>query len=1077
MVITNMKRELKNFFRRIRRYKGSSAIYVCMCVLMVVCIIWFNWQYFDRIMDRDDQNITNYNDMYEISQNINETSSTLIYLVRNFMLTGNISNFEEYWDIQNSENGREQLINSMFRYKLTSKEIQSLDRIHNNARTLEEYEVFVLQEAFDRFFITRLNFVNNSKLLEYYDYTINYDLSHCNINEEAKYDQTALSFLLDNKYHDVLGEMQDDIEILLLSTNTNISEEDKAAQEISHKAILFQVMCILLVVSCIVILMLQNNRVYSLRNMSEMIVSEVSEEYHAIYMVNLLDYRIVKLKGNSSEWGIAKDYLDFVELSEIYVDNIVHKAYKEIFMRSVQPENIIKKIDEGQAVISCIYRNNDDDWLMMDITKSKDYSKENPVVIITFKNAGEIIQQQNDQRQRDEMLMYFSREYFEVYVVDLNKGSYEIIRSAERYGNYIKNLTGDFSQLMELATSTWSKPPYKQMFKQLTDMDDVKKRFASGVKKIEFIYESNDENWKRLQCFPVPEYRIGNEKMIFALGDYNEEMQIRTNEVLASEAMNNIYSLVAFRDIEADRYECIHCSDFLCDFPEKGSYQELVDITMGIIHEDDKEKYLSELSDERFERDGRAECEYRLRDREGVFHYYHEYITKVDVPSGSRMVILVKNIDESKMHEIWEAEQLQKELKAKAKELEMTKLLAKKSKDLEKALQQAESANDAKSKFLSNMSHDLRTPMNAILGMTYLAKKHSNDPDQLDNCLNTILTSSQGMLALINDVLDMNKIESGVVELHIKPSNLAKIVEDIEVVIRNRCEANQQMLVINKDGLKHSHFFMDDIRVRQILTNLLSNAVKYTQSFGQVSLEIAELSGNDENNSNIQFVIKDNGIGMSKEFVERIFEPFEREKTVLSDKIEGTGLGMAIVKNLIDIMKGTIEIDSMINVGTKVTVVLPFEKCDITESAVEIVDLNSVQNKYPGKNILIVEDKRINLEIVKGFLEDTELEIDEARNGKEALEKIEQSEENTYDLIFMDIRMPVMRGDEATKAIRALDREDCKKIPIIAMTANALESDVENSFKSGMSGHISKPIEPEEVYKCLNKWLLEDADI
>ncbi|MBQ2405224.1 MAG: hypothetical protein II312_00870, partial [Lachnospiraceae bacterium] len=273
MVITNMKRELKNFFRRIRRYKGSSAIYVCMCVLMVVCIIWFNWQYFDRIMDRDDQNITNYNDMYEISQNINETSSTLIYLVRNFMLTGNISNFEEYWDIQNSENGREQLINSMFRYKLTSKEIQSLDRIHNNARTLEEYEVFVLQEAFDRFFITRLNFVNNSKLLEYYDYTINYDLSHCNINEEAKYDQTALSFLLDNKYHDVLGEMQDDIEILLLSTNTNISEEDKAAQEISHKAILFQVMCILLVVSCIVILMLQNNRVYSLRNMSEMIVS------------------------------------------------------------------------------------------------------------------------------------------------------------------------------------------------------------------------------------------------------------------------------------------------------------------------------------------------------------------------------------------------------------------------------------------------------------------------------------------------------------------------------------------------------------------------------------------------------------------------------------------------------------------------------------------------------------------------------------------------------------------------------------------------------------------------------------
>ena len=209
------------------------------------------------------------------------------------------------------------------------------------------------------------------------------------------------------------------------------------------------------------------------------------------------------------------------------------------------------------------------------------------------------------------------------------------------------------------------------------------------------------------------------------------------------------------------------------------------------------------------------------------------------------------------------------------------------------------------------------------------------------------------------------------------------------------------------------------------------------------------------------------------EFVKKVFQPFEREETVLSEKIEGTGLGMAIVKNFVEVMHGIITIDSMVNFGTKVVVTIPLKICDEAETVFE-KDFSTVQHKYPGKHILIVEDKRINMEIVKGFLEDTELIIDEARNGKDAVEKFKGSEEGPYDIIFMDIRMPVMKGDEATATIRALEREDSKKIPIIAMTANALESDVENSFRCGMNGHISKPIEPDEVYRCLNKWLLGD---
>lgn len=677
-----------------------------------------------------------------------------------------------------------------------------------------------------------------------------------------------------------------------------------------------------------------------------------------------------------------------------------------------------------------------------------------------------------NQRQRDEMLMYFSREYFEVYVVDLDQGSYEIIRSSERHGDYIKNLTGDFAQLMEMALISWTKPPYRERFQQLLDTEALKRRFESGDKKIEFIYKSYDEKWKKLECFPVPDYGDNNEKMIFALRDYTAEMQIRTNEVLAAEAMNDIYTLVAFRDIEADRYECgYHRLENVLDFPDKGIYSDWVKLILGCIHEDDREKFLTELSDERFHREGRAECEYRICDKEGEYHYYRQYNAKVNVVSGPKMVILIRNIDEFKKHEIWKAEQLQKELEAKAKELEMTRLLAEKSKDLEKALQQAESANNAKSKFLSTMSHDLRTPMNVILGMAYMARKHIDDEEEVDRCLNTILLSSQNMLALINDVLDMNKIESGVIEVRDKKEDLVKLIGDIELLIRNRCEENQQILVIDCDRIDHRYVWMDKLRVRQIIINLLSNAVKYTPAYGRISMEVIEQPGRREKQCTVIFIIRDNGIGMSSDFVERVFDPFERENTDLSDRIEGTGLGMAITKNLVDLMQGHIKIDSMVNVGTKITVALPFMVCDGEDEGSESA-ITAARGKYPGKRILIVEDEHINMEIVKGFLEDTGLIIDEAANGREAVDMIRESAEGTYDLVFMDISMPVMRGDEAAMEIRKIDRKDCRELPVIAMTANALESDVRNSYKCGMNGHISKPIEPEEVYKCLNKWLM-----
>lgn len=1051
--------------RKIKKFK-TNIFGMFIFMLFILSLLMFNWNRYERLLMETEEQSKVQTEIIKLGQDTKNASNQLTYQVRNYILTNDITYFRGYWDNFFNDRGREHFLDRIEQFELTEAEQEQLKKIRGMCEDMKRREVLAMQYAFREHQVDERAY-EDAVLRKYIRYVKDYSLELYDLSQQQ---YTAMQYVMDETYENCRSELFLEIEDMVHQTQEKLLEVSAQSEKMSKQAVWVQMLCIVLVVACMVLLLLQNRKVYTLRNMNEVIASAVTEEYLNFGLVNLSTNMVVKLKRVDGEIKSLESGQSFIEMMEDYMYEHVSTPYQESFIRTVQPGNILNKLGQEQ-VVSCVYKSLDDRWLMLDFAKSREYTDENPVVVYTFKNAGELVEQQKEQRQRDEMLMYFSRDFFEVYVVDLNQGSYEIIRSAERYGNYIKNLTGDFSQLMQLAIVSWTTPPYRGMFKQLMDMQDIKNRFVGGAKKIEFIYKSYDEKWKNLQCFPVPDYGIGNERMIFALRDYSEEMQIRTNEVLATEAMNNIYSLVVFRDMEANKYECIHIAETLRYFKEKGSYEVLLEEMIANIHEEDKEKYQRELSDERFERDGRAECEFRMKDQEGEYHYYHEYITKVEVPSGTRMAILIKNIDESKMHEIWEAERLQKELETKAKELEMAKLLAEKSKDLEKALKQAESANDAKSRFMSNMSHDLRTPMNAILGMTYLAKKHMDDQEQMKKCLNTILSSSENMVALINDVLDMNKIESGVIELHEKPANLDKLISDIQLFFQNKCESNQQDFLINFEQVTHKSFLMDELRVKQVLTNLVSNAVKYTPSFGKITLDIIEDSCDENGNCRMRFIITDDGIGMSEAFVKKVFEPFEREETALSAKIEGTGLGMAIVKNFIDVMKGDIAIDSMVNVGTKVTVVLPLKVCEDVEAVYE-KDFSTVQHKYPGKHILIVEDKRINMEIVKGFLEDTELIIDEARNGKEAIEKFTESAEGTYDLIFMDIRMPVMRGDEATTIIRGMDRADCKQIPIIAMTANALESDVENSYRSGMSGHISKPIEPDEVYRCLNKWLL-----
>lgn len=383
--------------------------------------------------------------------------------------------------------------------------------------------------------------------------------------------------------------------------------------------------------------------------------------------------------------------------------------------------------------------------------------------------------------------------------------------------------------------------------------------------------------------------------------------------------------------------------------------------------------------------------------------------------------------------------------------------------ELKQALMMAEEANQAKSDFLSNMSHDIRTPMNAIMGMTALAGAHMDDPARVEDCLKKISISSNHLLSLINDVLDMSKIERSKITLNRVNISVPVLIEQISAIMKPQAGALGLQLDIRVQNIRHNHFYGDLLRINQILINLLSNAVKFTPEGGFVNL-LAEETGADEKagTARYRFTVSDTGIGMSREFLERIFEPFSRSSEAAP--IEGTGLGLSIVRGLVELMGGSISVESSPGGGSAFFVELECETAEETQTA------PSKEGKMPfsggdcmeplsGRCFLVAEDNEINAEILCGLLEIYGANTVVRVNGIQALEEFENTEPGTYSAILMDIQMPVMNGYEAARAIRMIKRQDARTIPIVAMTANAFSEDVQAALDAGMNAHIAKPID------------------
>ncbi|MEC4184003.1 ATP-binding protein [Adlercreutzia sp. R21] len=390
-----------------------------------------------------------------------------------------------------------------------------------------------------------------------------------------------------------------------------------------------------------------------------------------------------------------------------------------------------------------------------------------------------------------------------------------------------------------------------------------------------------------------------------------------------------------------------------------------------------------------------------------------------------------------------------------AQQEEANRRLGEANRALAAARDKAELASRAKTEFLSNMSHDIRTPMNAIIGFTNLAETHLDDRARVQDCLEKISSSSNHLLSLINDILDMSKIEHGKLQLQEEPCDLRAVLRELADMVRDQAQAKGLTLDLDDRGIEHSWVVTDALRLNQVLINIVSNAIKYTKE-GGVRITAAEEEGT------YRFIVADTGVGMGADYLPEIFDAFTRERNTTLSNIQGTGLGLAITKNLVEMMGGSITVESEPGRGSTFTVTLPLTLAERNDAAAEAAEEEGAAD-LEGLHILLAEDNELNALIVVGILGDAGIRIDWVDNGQKAVDAMAQAAPGTYDAVLMDAQMPVMGGYDAARAIRDLPDTHAASVPIIALTANAFAEDKQRAFEAGMSAHVAKPINTKEL--------------
>ena len=520
------------------------------------------------------------------------------------------------------------------------------------------------------------------------------------------------------------------------------------------------------------------------------------------------------------------------------------------------------------------------------------------------------------------------------------------------------------------------------------------------------------------------------------------------------------YQMLIAVNLTKNTYHMVEYERFPVKKPENaGCFQELIEFEVSTVHPDYREEFLQKfkrenLIDAYLHGQRIVSMEVPHIGEDGAYHWHFTQVVRVESPHTDDLIeiTLSRNIDEERR---LQEEALKKERRSKRL--------------LEDALQKAEKASKAKSDFLSKMSHDIRTPMNAIIGMTELAKMHIGEEEKLRDYLQKMESSGAHLLGLINEVLDVSKIESGAMELEEAEFNLSDLVQDTVELLRIPFQNRRQSLSVNIESGLHTQVFGDERRLKQILVNILENASKYTDEGGKISISLESMNQRERLVGTYRFIIEDTGIGMKPEYLTHIFEPFSRADDSRTSKIAGTGLGMTIVKNLVSMMNGDIRVESKYGEGSRFTVTLCLRKCDALPGDAQLCEQKN-EGVLPGLRILLAEDNEINRQIATEMFELLGAQVELAEDGLQAVQAVSSHSLHYYDLVFMDIQMPNLDGYAAAKAIRELQIEGIEKLPIVAMTADAYAEDVSRARLAGMNGHLAKPISIDQLKSALSKY-------
>ena len=781
-------------------------------------------------------------------------------------------------------------------------------------------------------------------------------------------------------------------------------------------------------------------------------------------------YTMVEYDGFVNKTASYSGTID--DLISVGASTLPNPKEAEAFFNLFNREAVIKAFKQGKKELSLRHSQNGDDGKVhyMDTHVICTECSEDKITGVSVSKCIDdeaqkdyAIQQANEHA---EVINALATIYTTIMEADLVTHGFKIIQTNSPMKTVVGNKDeGNFDEVMEDVLKFYMVPEDIDRMREFVDLSTVSKRLGSDTTLVteykapydrwfesRFIAKKRDENGNVISAIYAAR-DITSEK----LKELNYRDQIHEQLMISSTLARNFKNVyladlkkktVKILKLEAG-YVNVENEGIGVEFPFESFLNHWLNNIVSSNNREELSKIFTIENVEKYLKENNELTGTYQSETNGETHNFQYNVSKVD-EDGSKIIIGFQNIDDIIRAHLEEEN--------KRREIEQAY-----QKQLEEAAKEADRANKAKTEFLMRMSHDIRTPLNGIIGMLDIADQCGNDIEKVRECRLKVRESSDILLELINEVLDMSKLESGEVVLEYVPFNLKNLFSQIFVVI-DRLADDQDIEIIKDFDVEHIKYLGSPMHLKRLILNILSNAVKYNRSHGKVYF-ICKEKNFDGKSSTLEITIRDTGIGMSEEFQKHLFEPFQQENAAARTKYAGTGLGLPIAKNLVEKMNGTISFTSKKDVGTTFIIQLPLE-VNFSET-VGIVHDDKKAFSIANENILLVEDNDINLEIAKFILENSNANVIVARNGLEAIETFNASKPNEISAILMDIMMPVMDGYEATRRIRAMDREDSKIVPILAMTANAFSEDRIACKNAGMNAHIPKPLDADFVVRII----------